>query len=349
MPTFNELRINTDDGPLTVDQWNGFVDEIEKYKTNMFLDELNGHVGIGVSTPRAPLHIVDARQPSNGVSSAENGLMFGSNGASSYKWIQSYGGPLSINLMGNNVGIGTATPQSKLHVVGDITTRWGVRFNHYESQWGANKSRPWLRKAWSNSMGDFLVITATGNGSNTDRTGLILSQNEGVLFGRAKNEADGLSKEWARFAANGNLGIGTLDPQAALHILKSGAPPNGLPQNQNGLLLGVNGTNSYKWIQSYGGDLLLNLMGNKVGIGEDKPEATLHVNGNGKFGPIEVSEIKIGEFYIKLSRDSSNSLTVVHSANGSQFKELFRVERDGDTIGLTNFYGNNPGGRLKEY
>src|SRR6266849_2181644 len=39
-------------------------------------------------------------------------------GDSAYKWMQSYGGPLSLNPQGNNVGIGTSTPTAKLEVVG---------------------------------------------------------------------------------------------------------------------------------------------------------------------------------------------------------------------------------------
>ena len=43
--------------------------------------------------------------------------------ASSYRWIQSFGStPLSINPLGNNVGIGTASPTDKLHIFSSATT-----------------------------------------------------------------------------------------------------------------------------------------------------------------------------------------------------------------------------------
>src|SRR5207248_845441 len=51
-----------------------------------------------------------------------------------------------------------------------------------------------------------------------------------------------------------NVGIGTSIPAAPLHILGPAlAPPVALPSSQNGLLLGLQSTSGYKWIQSYGG------------------------------------------------------------------------------------------------
>jgi hypothetical protein len=79
--------------------------------------------------------------------------------------------------------------------------------------------------------------------------------------------------------ATGNIGIGTQTPLGALHINKPGTPPGGLPANQNGLLLGIENINGYKWLQSYGGPLVLNTMGNNVGIGISAPQATLDVGG----------------------------------------------------------------------
>jgi hypothetical protein len=53
------------------------------------------------------------------LNAGDNGLLLGSNGTSTYKWIQSYGGVLAINQSGiNNVGIGTTTPDNLLTVNG---------------------------------------------------------------------------------------------------------------------------------------------------------------------------------------------------------------------------------------
>jgi hypothetical protein len=76
------------------------------------------------------------------------------------------------------------------------------------------------------------------------------------------------------------VGIGTDTPQGALHLLTPGTPPAGLDADENGLLLGVESTTGYKWIQSYGGRLVLNLMGNAVGVGTASVDYTMEVNGS---------------------------------------------------------------------
>ncbi len=80
--------------------------------------------------------------------------------------------------------------------------------------------------------------------------------------------------------SGGDVGIGTSTPAAPLHINgPAAAPPSGEPSGNSGLLLGTNGTASYKWIQSYGGVLALNPVNNHVGIGTTAPDTLLSVNG----------------------------------------------------------------------
>src|SRR5579883_2341738 len=45
----------------------------------------------------------------------------------------------------------------------------------------------------------------------------------------------------------GNVGIGTRDQAAPLHIMGTSGPLSGLPAQDNGLLMGSAGTASYKW------------------------------------------------------------------------------------------------------
>jgi hypothetical protein len=90
-------------------------------------------VGIGESTPSGPLHITGpAEVPPGGLSAAHNGLLLGTNGTSSYKWIQSYGGALAINQAGvNGVGIGTTTPDMLLSVNGGADKPGGGSWGTY--------------------------------------------------------------------------------------------------------------------------------------------------------------------------------------------------------------------------
>ncbi|MBO3457954.1 hypothetical protein G7B40_036480 [Aetokthonos hydrillicola Thurmond2011] len=100
--------------------WDGtFVCAVEK---SPVLFDSNGNVGIGISNPEAKLQVININQDPNG-----NTFILGPKGQSNlrlgyhqdYSWIQSHGSkPLAINLIGNNVGIGTSNPQNKLDVKG---------------------------------------------------------------------------------------------------------------------------------------------------------------------------------------------------------------------------------------
>jgi hypothetical protein len=85
--------------------------------------------------------------------------------------------------------------------------------------------------------------------------------------------------ERVRVDETGYVGLGTSQPKGALHILTPGEPPAALDTNQNGLMAGTQSTSGYKWLQSYGGPLILNPAGNDIGIGITTPQSFLDVGG----------------------------------------------------------------------
>ena len=100
-----------------------------------------GNVGVNVIAPEGRLHIVHTNQDANG-----NALVLGPTGQSnlrlgyhqSYSWIQSHGSkPLSINPVGNRVGVGMSTPDGTLDVArgdgpgGTVVIRGTQRDSHF--------------------------------------------------------------------------------------------------------------------------------------------------------------------------------------------------------------------------
>lgn len=114
------------------------------------------------------------------------------------------------------------------------------------------------------------------------------ANHNGVFVWADNSGADFASTAQNQFLvrATAGVGIGSNDPRGALHILTAGAPPAGLSANNNGLLLGIESTAGYKWIQSYGGSLILNPISNNVGIGTTSPATRLHVQRGATAGTV---------------------------------------------------------------
>lgn len=131
-----------------------------------------------------------------------------------------------------------------------------------------------------NGGGQFIITHSNQNnvyleGLNRDQSD---SASEMLLTGRWGAPLPQLTAIANTTTFTGDVGIGTYYPAGSLHLLGSSVPPSGLPAGNNGLVLGSAGLSSYKWIQSYGGPLVLNLQGNPVGIGRI-PSYLLDVNG----------------------------------------------------------------------
>jgi hypothetical protein len=110
------------------------------------------------------------------------------------------------------------------------------------------------------------------------------AQNQGAfVWADSQNAAfSSTANDQFLIRAQGGVGIGETNPAGALHITgPASAPPSYLPGSDNGLVLGTTGTSGYKWIQSFGGPLLLNPTGNNVGLGNKSPTHLLVVGSSG--------------------------------------------------------------------
>ena len=184
----------------------GWVDDGQAVRLENPIDR----VGIGTANPRRKLH-VGGDAPKNAddgqleitgrtlttMGIVDKSMLLGR--AASYGFVQSHNSePLALNPGGNNVGIGTAAPEARLHVRGGQNNQWGMI----------------LSSAGGSAYG--LKISHGWHGHSH------------VPIFQA-NAWDG-STEVARFGiyANGNLGVGTTTPAAKLDVRGTGPGLSGV-------------------------------------------------------------------------------------------------------------------------
>lgn len=136
-------------------------------------------------------------------------------------------------LPSGNVGIGTGSPSTFLHVVGNSFTLPEVRLDHYYNNFGAStlqfrKARGTAAAPTSVLIDDYMIgVEGWGySGTTFKRSSYIVSQVTGtptalgipsdLIF--ATNSGGDDAMEGMRLDKNGNLGIGTTTPAQKLHI-----------------------------------------------------------------------------------------------------------------------------------
>ena len=185
-----------------------------------------GFVGVGVTTPGAKLHVMHEAQDANG-----NALIVGpTNGANvrlgyhaNYSWMQSHGGkPLSINPLGNNVGIKTVDPGAALDVNGSFRANSdvsGEREIYLEAPAGVDH------------RGDGVVQNGTGltyrvktNPGDGEPIFQVRSSGQAVRLFVEHNGWTGSTHNSAWFGGSfdnyfaGKVGIGTSEPGEKLEV-----------------------------------------------------------------------------------------------------------------------------------
>jgi hypothetical protein len=206
-----------------------------------------------------------------------------------------------------NVGIGTATPISKLHVQGNITMQDGTQ--------GIGKvltSDADGTATWQNAYTDLWNIT--GNNTINESVNFIGSTNNQALVFKTNNS------ERMRISAAGNLGIGTSTPDGALDI--ESTTNNALyvkaPNSQIRLLENDNSNKQWK-LEVSNGDFALteNAVATPFTILENSQNNTLVLDN----GVTKMNKASIGNG-TTINKTQHGTLTVGAGNNGSLQKTV---------------------------
>src|SRR3989339_853413 len=249
----------------------------------LFVDGSKGYVGIGTITPNATLHIVKPGVSGDNVTIIHSGggandlMLIGNSGYPYAVFSEAntndpgnlqlkYVGVTTISLLANgntyfnngNVGIGTTTPQQKLHVNGSI-----------------------LANGTINATTDVCIqggacLSSAGTGSGT------ISGSGTSNYVPLWDGTSSINKSNIYQGASGNIGIGTVNPISRLEI---NSAANGGPAGLNiNFATRTNTEDSTSAINVTGtlakGTVFKVEAGGNVGIGTSSPQQKLDVVGN---------------------------------------------------------------------
>ena len=320
-------------------------------ESNLFWDSTNDRLGIGTASPSFPLHLYKAS--SDVLLALQKGFNFGyvvndgtniglgSNlGSTGYKFLVNRSAPdnaMIINSSGN-VGIGTTSPQAKLHSNSDILTGYfqngtngiydalKLTNNTASNTLSGNGARI---QFYNNANNSTNLLGASIRSVNVDygwASDLVLSsiQNNGYASQTVNDSV------WIK--ANGNVGIGTTSPTSVLHIAGGSYPAINIQGGATGgggfrMLSGASGSDIYaelfgEYESSNNGMMLFRTRGSgtltermritsggNVGIGTTSPSSILHVNAGASFDTnIRVQSGAAGNHAKLTFSNSSNSV-----------------------------------------
>jgi hypothetical protein len=261
-----------------------FTSDGTTMNTNMIISA-TGNVGIGTTNPSSRLHVA-ASTAGNVVTVSDDdktwiqGIEGGAQNTYSI-WEDTTsgsnnrlsfvpGGNIIMGINGGNVGIGTPSPGTKLHVV-DSSAANKATLVLEAAESSSNSARMVLKSSSSTKQWDIAYKSSTNTVYPHDS--MVLQYYDGSSY-----------KSNLVLDPNGNVGIGVNKPLATLHVGGSSDVPGDMlrigswgavraPATGSGALT-LDYYNGSSWSQG----MVLNTSGN-VGIGTATPTAPLDVNG----------------------------------------------------------------------
>ena len=265
-----------------------------------FLISNGGNVGIGTTSPTAPLHVIGTVRMGN----TSDGLTFTSGSGigniigvdTGFAGYNAVAIKASANTgiyldTADNVGIGTTSPASKLHVYDSS--------NAYVNIQTGGGSYAYLRLN-TPSSGDGYLIKNTGTGNSVLDKSLYLWNSDGPI----QFVTDETLGNTVTIDTSGNVGIGTDNPAQKLHVVGDTRIEGNLTVNGTYTQIDTDTNTTEQWnvtndgtgpavtinqtgaqdimdVQDDGTSVFYIEDGGNVGIGTNDPEAELHVHGTG--------------------------------------------------------------------
>jgi hypothetical protein len=342
------------------------------------LDSANNRIGIGAEHPETSLHIKNGSAGTltpvdNTVLILESNekprLQFQSPGAyggtivfgsptdndegqidydhGSDRFLFKTGGNTKLSILGDNVGVGTGSPEKKLHVVGNtiITQNLGVTGSITGSALTDGTA-----KITGGDISSVGTLTATNvNATSLGGTLSTAAQPNVTSVGSLTSlTVDGdLTVDTSTLKVNSTsdkVGIGRVDPARKLDIMSTDKQ---FRLTHTKASLGVDAVHSDIYTTSQG-FLILSGTAQRVGIGTDTPTKMLDVNGDVRIGgDLQVTgtlHAKVSEFIVSADNitfgDEASDTLIFNSSNATVMNGLnfdnntLVIDSDANRIGI---------------
>jgi hypothetical protein len=238
-------------------------------RSNALTLDKNGHFGLGTANPNYPLHVISGNV-NGGIQTmamfhadSTNHLNLRLSPSVGQDFTLDYNANTSklsflqqSSLMtmdwnnGGRIGIGTSSPQSKLHLEGTLEIDNTIKANDVDG----------LSLATSD---DVVRVKVQGSGPLFVEKGIMAMNTNSLSLENGNGQG-------AYISANGNVGIGILNPQSKLHV-------EGTLRVDD--LIMADDVSGLRLAASNGIERMIVADNGNIGIGTSSPESMLHING----------------------------------------------------------------------